>query len=94
MDEFFRHENQGTPPSLSDMGDLRYGTKSGLMSCVESLDMPDQDAKIVDGSVVVNMLSPKASWTFSDYAADIFLPDLIKLLQTSESVDVVWGRYI
>ena len=56
--------------------------------------MPDLDAKLVDGSVVVNMLSPKASSTFSDYAADVFLPYLIKLLQTSALVDVVWGRYI
>ena len=95
-DEFFRHENQGTTTSLSDTGDLRHGTKSELMSCVESLitvlqkDIPYLDAKIVDGSVVVNMLSPK----FSDYAADVFLPYLIKLLQTSALVDVVWGRYI
>ena len=97
MDEFFRHENQGTSTSLSDMGDLGHGTKSKLMSCAESLitvpqkDMPDLDAKNVDGSVVVNMLSPKASATFSDYAADVFLPYLIKLLQTSALVDV-WGR--
>ena len=100
MDEFFRHENQGTCTSLSGMGDLRHGTKSELMSCVESLitvpqkDMPDLDAKNVNGSVVVNMLSPKASSTFSDYAADVFLPYLIKLLQTLALVDVVWGRYI
>ena len=79
MDEFFRHENQGTPPSLSDMGELRHGTKSDLMSCLERLstvsqnEMPDVDAKIVDGSVVVNMLQPKASSTFGDYAADVFL---------------------
>ena len=25
------------PPSLSDMGDLRHGTKSDLMGCLESL---------------------------------------------------------
>ena len=50
--------------------------------------------KNVDGSVVVNMLSAKASLTFSDYAADVFLPYLIKLLQTSARVDVVWDRYI
>ena len=56
--------------------------------------MPDLDAKIVDGSLVVNMLSPKASSKFSDYAADVFLPYLIKLLQASALVDVVLGRYI
>ena len=68
----FRHENQGTPPSLSDIGYLRQGTKLDLMSCVESQitvpqkDMPDLDAKIVDESVFVNMLSPKASSTFDN----------------------------
>ena len=81
------------------MGDLRHGTKSKLMSCAESLitvpqkDMPDLDAKNVDGSVVVNMLSPKASATFRDYAADVFLPYLIKLLQTSALVDVWAGTF-
>ena len=56
----FQHENQGTFPSLSDMGDLRHGTKSDLMGCLESLikvpqkDMPGVETKIVDGSVVLN----------------------------------------
>ena len=82
------------------MGDLRHGIKSDLMSCVQRLsivpqnEMPDVDAKIVDGSVVVNMLQPKASSTFGDYAADVFLPYLIKLLRTSSPLDVVWDRYI
>ncbi|MEW8543564.1 MAG: hypothetical protein AB2693_08500, partial [Candidatus Thiodiazotropha sp.] len=86
LDEFFRHENQGTPPALSDMGELRHGTKSDLMGCVESVvtvpekDMPEVDAKIVDGSVVVNMLAPKASSTFGEYAADVFVPYLINHL--------------
>ena len=53
MDDFFCHENQGILSSLLDMGDLRHGTKSDLMSCVESLitapqkDMPDVDAKLL-----------------------------------------------
>jgi hypothetical protein len=28
LDEFFEHENQACPPSLSQMGKLRTGTKS------------------------------------------------------------------
>ena len=35
LDEFFKHENQAFPPSLSDMGKLRVGTKSDLLTCVE-----------------------------------------------------------
>lgn len=37
LDEFFAHENQACPPSLSNMGKLRLGTKSDLVSCLEDL---------------------------------------------------------
>ena len=37
LDEFFQHENQARPPSLSQMGGLRPGTKSDLMPCLENL---------------------------------------------------------
>ena len=30
---FFEHENQACPPSISDMGQLRQGSKSDLMEC-------------------------------------------------------------
>ena len=39
MDEFFRHENQCAPPSLSDMGELRYGSKCDLIVCLEKLGL-------------------------------------------------------
>ena len=35
LPEFFRHENQPTPPSLSKMGDIRTGKKAGLLKCLE-----------------------------------------------------------
>lgn len=100
MNEFFRHENQAAPPSLSDMGGLRHCTKSDLIGCVESLivapqnDAPDVDAKVLDGSVVVNMLPPKACATFGEYAEKAFIPYLLKLLQNSKRMDVVWDRYL
>ena len=37
LDEFFQHENQPCPPSLSQMGVLRGGTKSDLLSCLQDL---------------------------------------------------------
>lgn len=36
MDNFFSHENQPFPPSLSSYGQLRQGKKSDLMGCLES----------------------------------------------------------
>ena len=36
LPEFFRHENQPTPPSLSKEGHLRSGRKAYLLKCLES----------------------------------------------------------
>ena len=37
LDEFFAHENQACPSSISNMGKLRLGTKSDIVSCLEQL---------------------------------------------------------
>ena len=37
LDDFFRHENQPYPPSLSKAGKLRSGTKSDLLDCLEDI---------------------------------------------------------
>ncbi|VDI04846.1 Hypothetical predicted protein [Mytilus galloprovincialis] len=64
LDDFFRHENHAFPPSLSQNGTIRLGTKADLLSkCLERLT-PPTDVKpvvssvILDGSAVVNMLKP------------------------------------
>ena len=100
MDDFFRHETQPVPPSLSDMGDMRHCTKSDLINCLEKLlggnsiqTMPTVDAKILDGSVLVNMLLPKSSATFEQYKENVFLPYILKCLQQVSRVDVVWDCY-
>ena len=87
LDEFFAHENQACPPSLSNMGKLRIGTKSDIVSCLEKLvptstrdSLPDVqpctpivDAVVLDGAAIVNMLKPGTARTFSDYASQVFL---------------------
>ena len=35
LDDFFSHENQPCPPSLSDRGKLKLGTKSTIVRCLE-----------------------------------------------------------
>ena len=35
LPEFFRHENQPIPPSLSKLGDMRIGKKADLLKCRE-----------------------------------------------------------
>ena len=97
MDEFFSNENQGSPPSLSDMGELRQCTKSDLIGCFDKLATstasvcgpPEVDAKILDGSVIVNMLLPKSCSTFGDYAENVFLPYVLRNLQNTKRLDVI-----
>lgn len=101
LDEFFRHENQACPPSLSQHGKLRLGTKADLLPCLENLiEQTDSlplslhpDVIILDGAAVVNFLKPRVSSTFDDYAHKVFLPYVISQLNRANRVDIVWDRY-
>ena len=58
-DSFFEHENQACPPSISDMGQLRQGSKSDLMECRTKSPQPASihlgiDAKVLDGAAIVH----------------------------------------
>ena len=99
MEGFFGHENQSFPPSLSQYGKLRSGTKSDLLSCLEKngqaqAQRPSVEALLLDGAAIVNMLKPGVSKTFQEYSETVFLPYLIKQLWNVERVDVVWDRYL
>ena len=59
LDSFFEHENQACPPSISDMGQLRQGSKSDLMECRTKSPQPASihlgiDAKVLDGAAIVH----------------------------------------
>ena len=65
LDIFFQHENQPIPPSISNNGDLKMGTKSTLIECLEEkvIDYqhpkrPKVDAHVIDGAAAINMLKP------------------------------------
>ena len=64
LDEFFSHENQGAPPSLSDGGIIRQGSKSDLIPCMEKMietsdDKPKPSVLILDGAIPENICSLK-----------------------------------
>lgn len=98
--DFFRHENQPFPPSLSDCGEMRQSQKSVLMECLEEHYKPsDGDTTpeishlIIDGAAVVNMIPPGRSRTFGEYADLAFLPYLQHQLRPAiQRLDVVWDR--
>ena len=61
LEEFFEHENQRYPPSISENGHLNGGTKSDLLECIDPLSTPitkkpQYDTVIVNGMVMMNML--------------------------------------
>lgn len=68
LQEFFRHENQQFPASLSEAGKLYTCQKSQLAAILEShVGIPDTepeaDTIIIDGSALVNSLLPRLSRT-------------------------------
>ena len=101
LDEFFRHENHPYPPALSNLGALRFGSKSDLLSCIctdvkatHDISSIVADAMVVDGAVAIQMLQPGCAKTFEEYRAKIFSPFLQSLLQKVQRLDVVFDRYV
>ena len=98
LEEFFSHEVQSFPPSLSEFGKLYLlGTKSELMKCLEPLheSTPPEtfSCKVLDGSVIVHCLSIAGNTPFNEYAEKTFIPHLQSQLQGTERLDVVWDTY-
>ncbi len=99
MTEFFSHENSCFPPALSKEGHLREGTKSDLLECLQRMcdisggGAPNVEAKVLDGSVIVQLLCPRGCKTFSDYARDVFLPYINNQLQQCMRLDIVFDVY-
>eukprot|EP00733_Pompholyxophrys_punicea_P000085 Pompholyxophrys_punicea_v1_NODE_10_length_6905_cov_7.951686.p7 type:complete len:143 gc:universal NODE_10_length_6905_cov_7.951686:4030-3602(-) len=62
--DFFAHENQNFPPSLSVAGNLRTGTKSDLLENfkIPQTEIPSEfDCSIFDGPALVHFLLPQSN---------------------------------
>ena len=57
-------------------------------------DYPTVDAKVLDGAAIVQMLIPKVAKTFQDYADNVFIPYILRQLETVSRIDVVWDLYL
>ena len=96
LEEFFKHENQPYPPSLSEFGQLRFGKKSDLFACVNRESPPPPESynvKVFDGAAVVHALQVSSVSMFLEYADCTFLPFLQNHLRCTKRVDVVWDAY-
>ena len=73
-------------------------TKSDQVKCIEQpgdLEPPSTyECKILDGAVIVHCLPTAGVVTFNDYADNVFIPYLEKLLQGTARLDIVWDTYI
>jgi hypothetical protein len=93
LTEFFMHENQSYPPSLSDLGNLRLGKKSDLLACIlltQQPDLPQElECKIFDGAAIVHALSVATVSNFNCYAEKVFVPFIVGQLRSANRVDIV-----
>ena len=98
LDEFFRHENRMCFPALSVSENLRLGSKSDLLACLEDVcaarsDVPETTCIIHNGAAIIQMLKPAAAKHFVEYLRDVFIPYITTKLQTAARLDLVWDRY-
>lgn len=98
--DFFAHENQEYPPSISVNGQLRTSdAKSDFSKFLINLS-PDSTtnstplvhAKVLDGAVIAHMLKPGTSVTIGDYVEKVFKSYLRRELSTVTRLDIVFDR--
>ena len=101
MSDFFKHENSRFPPSISEKGKLRQGTKSHILDCLPGI--PDKGKKsgtkeasviILDMPAVIHMVKPQKAVYFGKYISKHLLPFLhAQMSESTTRVDAVWDRY-
>ena len=85
IEEFFSHENNSYPPSLSRKADLH------LLMCLEEVvpatcETSVAECVILDGAAAVNFLKPTGVATFVDYVNDVFKPYIERQLKDSSRI--------
>ena len=101
MQDFFKHENQREPPSLSDQGKLRSGTKSDVLACLPGMPGPGRSPATMNASVVVfdmaaviHMIKPTRASVFGEYTQMQLLPFMhSQMTDSTTRVDAVWDTY-
>eukprot|EP00745_Piridium_sociabile_P026549 TRINITY_DN4240_c0_g1_i3.p1 TRINITY_DN4240_c0_g1~~TRINITY_DN4240_c0_g1_i3.p1 ORF type:complete len:1496 (-),score=398.92 TRINITY_DN4240_c0_g1_i3:837-5324(-) len=98
LHDFFKHENQSAPASLSDNGKLHTCQKSQLAEILQAqVTLPDRepegDAIIIDGSALIHAMPPRSTKSFDDYAREDILPKVESYGAKYERVDIVFDVY-
>ena len=98
LPEFFKHENQSFPPSLSKQGKLHIATKSDLVNVLQTKvelpeTKPETDVLIVDGTFLVNTVMPKTPKTFEEYARNDIFPKVEHYSGNYKRTDINFNIY-
>lgn len=99
LNEFFEHENQPFPISISDNGHLRFGCKSDILECLERIyqDVEVDEPKNItsyhiEGAIIPHFIATSAVKTFADYSAKV-QSYISTFTSKYKRVDVVWDTY-
>ena len=94
VDDFFRHENQPIPPTLSNEGLTRTGEKRDLLDCRPTNETTSNDSqRLMLKCSTAHYLQPGTCATFDDYANDVFVLYMVNELSKVSRVDIVWDIY-
>ena len=98
LNEFFQHENQTFPASLSNNGQLHACQKSQLVDILTAEVVlpeaePEADAIIIDGSAFVNSVPPQTTKSFHEYAQVDVIPKIQRLSSKYSRTDIVFDIY-
>ena len=98
LQEFFKHENQTFPASLSNKGKLHTCTKSDLIDVLQSkVTLPEtkteSDVLIVDGATLVNTVAPRTPKTFEEYAREDILLQVEYYSTKHKRTDIIFDVY-
>ena len=99
LEEFFSHENQSTPPSLSKGVKINIGVKSQLVEILQSkCGLPSEEPQVesifIDGAAMVNFKPPHKPITFEAYANDVILPYIKNQANKCSRVDIIFDVYL
>lgn len=96
LDEFFEHENQPFPISISDNGHLRLGSKSDILNCLENLCEAAEPKRLtsylIEGAIIPHFIPTTGIKTFGEYATRV-QSYINSFCEKYERVDVVWDVY-
>ncbi|GFN92331.1 hypothetical protein PoB_001883700 [Plakobranchus ocellatus] len=94
----FAHENSELPPTLTSQSQMPKGTKSEIITCLESeisavTASPTADVITLDRAFIVQALRLGTASTFYEYASNVFLPHILSCLRSVFRLDVVKDIY-